>query len=627
MFPSVFTDELGIDIEEALPIIRSWGLEHCDLRGRVVGGHFEDLRLEQLVRLRELLDRHGMAVGCLQSSLAKVHLPGAERRQAEAAKLEGIIRAADAFDCRLVRAFFYWQPPTESIGSLSVRPDLLQPVLDAFGPLAERARVAGLQLAFENCGVTPDEVFTVLNAVDQPSWGLAWDVNNDWSSEERHRDEMAYMGRLAERTLCVHVKARTALSELSDAPIPYGRVLAACRSAGLEGPVSVETHNPDRTVSDAERSHRVVQVIRRAWPSATSHGFDTGHRPISASEREYVDDPVGFVVVGLGVGRIRSREITQTPGTRLIGVCDRLEERAQRYGEEYGVPYTTDLRPWLENEEVEVVFVLTPTGRHAEVATPALEAGKHVLTTKPMEASLAACDDMLRLAERTGLLLAVDFDMRHRVPTLALRTAVAEGRFGRLLGGDISLKTQRTMAYFRRDGGWRGTKRWDGGGVLSNQNIHHLDQMAYAIGVPAKVRCNTWTQNHDIEAEDLGCAVWVYEDGTIINLSATTSYPQDTWYARLDLHGTEGAVVMASGGPYDQPEMRWYLEGAWMDSYPDEITPPWLNSMDNFAAAVRTGADLVCSGRDGRRSQAILDAMYRSADSGGDWIDVEPELD
>ena len=627
MFPSIFTDELGLDIDEALPIIRSWGLEHCDLRGRVFGGHFEDLTPKQLLRLRELLDRHGLAVGCLQSSLAKVHLPGAERRQAEAVKLEGIIRAADALDCRLVRAFFYWQPPAEGTGGLSVRPDPLRSVLDAFDPLAERARAAGLQLAFENCGVTPDEVFTVLDALGQPSWGLAWDANNDWSSEERRRDEVAYVARLAERTRCVHVKARTALSELSESPIPYDRVLVACQAVGLEGPVSAETHNPDRSVSDAERSHRVVQVIRRAWPSTTSHGFATGHGPARPAEREYGDDPVGFVVVGLGMGRIRSREIRQTPGTRLVGVCDRLEERAQQYGEEYGVPYATELRPWLESEEVEVVFVLTPTGRHAEVALPALEAGKHVLTTKPMEASLAACDDMIRLAERNGLLLAVDFDMRHRAPTLALKRAVAEGRFGRLLGGDISLKTQRTMAYFRRDGGWRGTKRWDGGGVLSNQNIHHLDQMAYAVGVPAKVRCNIWTQNHDIEAEDLGCAVWAYEDGTVITLFATTSYPQDTWYARLDLHGTEGAVTMASGGPCDQPVTRWYLDGAWMDSYPEEVTPPWLNSMDNFAAALRTGAALVCSGRDGRRSQAILDAMYRSADSGGDWTCVRPDLE
>ncbi|MBL7134799.1 MAG: TIM barrel protein, partial [Phycisphaerae bacterium] len=159
MFPSIFTDELGMDITKGLGIIKSWGLQYVDLRGRVFGQAAEALPAERLGELGKLIDDHGMKVGCLQSSLAKVHLPDADRQRAEAEKLEGIIRLADAIDCRLVRSFHYWQPPAEERGQLAVRPDELQKVLDMFAPLAERARAAGLVLAFENCGVTPDEVF------------------------------------------------------------------------------------------------------------------------------------------------------------------------------------------------------------------------------------------------------------------------------------------------------------------------------------------------------------------------------------------------------------------------------------------------------------------------------------
>ena len=49
----------------------------------------------------------------------------------------------------------------------------------------------------------------------------------------------------------------------------------------------------------------------------------------------------------------------------------------------------------------------------------------------------------------------------------------------------------------------------------------------------------------------------------------------------------------------------------------------YLTAVDNLAAALRTDATLVCDGRDARRTQAILDAMYRSACGGRDWIDVE----
>ncbi len=356
--------------------------------------------------------------------------------------------------------------------------------------------------------------------------------------------------------------------------------------------------------------------------------------------RPWEGNPVGFAVVGLGMGHVRSKQITQTPGVRLVGVCDKLEDRARRTGQECGVPYGTDLRRWLDSEEVEVVFVLTETGRHGEVALEALAAGKHVLTTKPMEASLSACDEMIRLAEGKGLLLGVDFERRHSAETQALKAAVARGRFGRLLSATCSLKVQRTMEYFRANGGWRGTRRWDGGGVLSNQTIHHIDEIAFTVGIPAQVRANVWTLNHDIEAEDLAAATWRYDDGLVVTLLASTNYPHSTWYYHYEMEGTQGAYASTGGGPWEAPRARWFLDGTWSDRPAEPVQPQWLNSMDNFAAVLRgaclpapgrQGAacreELTCSGRDGRRTQAILEAMYRSAyQAGGGWVDVEPEL-
>lgn len=626
MFLSIFTDELGVDITKGLPILQSWGLNAVDLRGRVFGLAAEALPPERLPELRRLLEHHGMKVGCLQSSLAKVHLPGPERRAAEMEKLEGIIRAAGALDCRMVRSFHYWQPPDELKGALAVRPDELQKVLDAFYPLAERAKAAGLILAFENCGVTPDEVFTVLDALDVPQWGMAWDVNNGWDSEERRADEDAYIRRMVLRTKCVHVKARGCVPGLEDYTIPYDKVLQMCHNGGVPGPVSVETHNPDRTVSNVEMSERVVKVLKPAWPSAAPGGLYGEVRPTAEVARAWADDPVGFVVVGLGMGHNRAKTVKITPGARLVGVCDIDEARAKRSSDAYEVPYTLDVTAWLDNDDVDVVYVLTETGNHAQVALQALAAGKHALTTKPMEASIAACDEMIRAAASRQLLLGVDFGRRFTTGTTTLKAAVAEERFGRLLSGTSTLKILRTMAYFNANGGWRGTQRWDGGGVLSNQSIHHIDEIAYTIGLPSRVRCDIRTQNHEIEAEDLGTATWAYDSGLVITFFATTNYPQPTWYHALELVGTEGAYARFEGGPFDAPLERWYLDGAWQDSPPVVAEPEWLNAADNFAAAVRTGAPLTCSGRDGRRTQAILDAMYRSAyDAGGGWVDVEPE--
>jgi len=627
MFPSIFSDELGVDVTQGLPIIKEWGLQYVDLRGLVFGKAAEALPPERLGDLRELIDGVGMKVGCLQSSLAKVHLPDADRCEAEMAKLEGILRAADALDCRLVRSFFYWQPPKELSGELAVRPDELQRVLDLFAPLAERARAAGLILGFENCGVTPDEVFAVVDALGVAPWGLAWDVNNTWDCDERRADEDAFILRMAKRSRMLHVKARGAVASLGGDIVPYHKVLQVCDNAGVQGPVSVETHNPDRSVDNVEMSRRVVEVVQKAWPTAAPGGlFDQPKSPAGVV-RAWADEPVGFVVVGLGMGHGRSRHVVETSGCRLVGVCDVREDRAKRSAEEYGVPCTTDVREWLDHDDVEVVYVLTETGNHGKVALQALAAGKHVLTTKPMDANVAACDRMIRLAEEKHLLLGVDFGRRYTTATLSLRASVAAGRFGRLLSGDCSLKVLRTMEYFQSNGGWRGTRELDGGGVLSNQSIHHIDEIVFCVGVPRKVRCSIWTQNHDIEAEDLGLATWLYDDDLAITFHGTTCYPQPTWYLHWELAGTGGAYFHAGGGPFDKPVSRYYVDDAWTDDPPDTVESPWLNAADNFAAAVRTGAELTCTGRDGRRTQSVLEAMYLSAyEHGGDWVDVEPEL-
>lgn len=624
MYLSVFTDELGLDIGEALPIIHSWGVDRVDLRGRVLGAHFEKLGQDQLQTVKRMIEEHGLEVACLESSLAKVTLPGPDRQKQEREKLEAIIRAADVLDCRLVRSFFYWHPPAERRGHVAERPDVLQEVLDMFAPLAERAAEAGLTLAFENCGVTEDEVVTVLDALDQPDWGFAWDIHNGWKRlKNREGDTDAFMARLASLTRVVHVKARGAVAG-SEERIPYDRVLEFLAASGFDGPVSVETHNADPEVSNVERTHAVVREMKRCWPSAAPGEAVSPLKEHRAVVRDY--DPVGFVVVGLGMGKNRSRLLQKTPGTRLVGVVDIDRERAEAAGEELDVPHTTELAPWLDDPDVEVVYVMTPTGRHAEVALQALKAGKHVLTTKPMEASIEACDAMIRTAEENDLLLGVDFGMRFKPENLSLRAAARDGFFGRLLSGQVSLKVLRTDAYFRANGGWRGTRRWDGGGVLSNQNIHHLDQIAYTLGIPHRVRCNIWTQTHDIEAEDLGCALLQYPDGQVISLYATTSYPHHTWYHTLELHGTEGAISFSSGGPNQDRRSMWFRDGEWTDRAPVKEESEWLNAADNFAAALRTGAPLVCPGRDGRRTQAILHAMYESAYGDQGWVEVEPEL-
>lgn len=266
MFLSIFSDEVNEDLQQAIPLFRKWGLEHADFRSNVLGRKIHELSPDELKQLKKLLEENGLTTGALQTSLAKVHLPDTDRRRAEAEKLEGIIRAADALDCRLVRVFHYWQPGSEEKGTLHWKKDRLEQVADMTAPLLSRAKETGLVLAFENCGVTPDEVLAFLDVINEDEWGLAWDCYNSWEAMSRDQEDVC-MNRLIPRSRMVHVKAQSIVPELTDQPFPWQRILKKCMNMGLSGPVSIETHNPKASpLSNTEASRKAFELIREKWP-------------------------------------------------------------------------------------------------------------------------------------------------------------------------------------------------------------------------------------------------------------------------------------------------------------------------------------------------------------------------
>ncbi len=627
MYPSIFTDELCIDdISLTLKTLAGWGLKAVDFRNRVFGKPIDSLTDDELKTLRSMLDDLGLKTGCLQSSLAKVHLPDAERRKLEGEKLEGLIRAADVLDCRLIRAFNYWQPDKDLRGSLTVDSKHMEQVLDYFSPLAKRAKQAGLVLGFENCGQDSDEVLALLDALDEPTWGFAWDPHDDYfmHPETYAKNEVECIIKYAKRANMVHVKAASIIDDCRNADVPWDRVLATCAAAGLKGPVSVETHKPAQcAMTPEEASHACVKHLQNNWPSVAPGDIREAAKPMNNKiKRDWESDPVGFVVVGLGMGRNRAKSLVKTPGCKLIGVCDLKEDLAKQVGEELGVPYTTELTPWLSNDAVEVVFVLTPTGQHGDPIIDALRAGKHAMTTKPMEATLAKCQEMIDVADATGKLLAVDFEKRYSPEARQLEKAVKQGLFGKVHYASAHLRIKRTKEYFDVNGGWHGTWELDGGGTFSNQCIHLIDELICALGMPQQVRATLHTLKHDIEAEDLGMGEWKYANGTVVRVFSTTFWPGSAWDSQIELCGDDGAFLTSEGGPFESGT-RWYLNDAWSDKAPVTIEDTWVNSADNMAAAIRTGAPLACDGRGGMLSRAILEAMYDSARfNEGKWVNI-----
>lgn len=623
---SIFTDELFIDVEPSMHKIAGWGGKYVDLRALVNGKGIEYQTEDELRALKQKLDELGLTVAALETSLCKVHLPDEETQAKEAEKLEGIIRAADILDCRLVRAFNYWQPDPKSdeYGQLAVRPDLMGKVLKMFGPIAQRAKQAGLVFAFENCGQTYEEVIALLNALGVPEWGMAWDAYNDMHRfVEGSEEELNYFLRSLRCARLVHVKSASVLKELTGTKVPWERVMRGIKAAGGDLPVSIETHNPqDSPYSHEESTFRAFKQICGLIPAAAPGSLEEALRKAPEFPRSYKDDPVNFVVVGLGMGAFRARQIMETEGCRLYGVVDLNEAKAKAVGEELGVKYSSDINTFLQDENVEVMYTVVPTGLHAEVSEKCLRAGKHVLTTKPMDVNSQNCRRLIQTARETGRLLGVDFDMRMDEVTLSLKKAIDEGWFGHLLSAQVTLFIRRTQEYYDENGAWRGTWRYDGGGAMCNQGVHEVDRMQYLLGMPKRVRAMMQTQTHAIETEDLGYGEWDYGNQLAVRYYSTTNYPLTSWYTRIDIHGSSGAFTYSSGGP-EGTQVHYGKDDKWLNSVPFPVKRKWRQGSDAFASAVRLGTPYIATPEDGIRSRIILDAMYESARNGGIWVDVE----
>jgi len=316
-------------------------------------------------------------------------------------------------------------------------------------------------------------------------------------------------------------------------------------------------------------------------------------------------DMIGFGVVGLGMGQDRCARIASTKGARLAAVCDTNEELARKVADKYQVPWHRDFNEAIARDDVDVVFALTPSGIHSDIAVAAAQHGKHVITTKPMEVTLERADRMIAACENAGVILAVDFECRYRAENVRIRQAIERGEFGKLILGEARLKWYRSDKYYE---GWHGTWRLDGGGSLINQTIHQIDLLLWFMGPVKKVLGKIGIFSHTIETEDLGMAMLEFENGAVGTILGTTTYPYDSPPV-VEVHGTKGAVKTEG-----DKIVLWKPD-------PEPNEPPLVYDgpqtvIEDMVAVIRRGGKPRINGEEGTHSLRLILAIYESARTG-----------
>ena len=232
----------------------------------------------------------------------------------------------------------------------------------------------------------------------------------------------------------------------------------------------------------------------------------------SVNKKISLNTPLSIGLIGpRGFGTFCTEAYHEGSAGRVIAYAGRdpvgLAEAARRCG----VPDTyTDWREMLRDPAIEVVHIVTPPDKHAEMAIAALEAGKHVFVEKPLATSNADASAILSAAEAAGKITGVNFVMRYNPLYQAAQTLAASSWLGRL--------THIGFENYASDEGL-GDDHWfwdpiASGGIFVEHGVHFFDIIGAIAAAPAiDVQGRAWTRPDGTGKEDRVQALVTYENG------------------------------------------------------------------------------------------------------------------
>ena len=306
---------------------------------------------------------------------------------------------------------------------------------------------------------------------------------------------------------------------------------------------------------------------------------------------------VGIIGAG-GISDTHVRAAQAIEGVEVVAVHGHNPQKTAALAASAGATPYADLGAFLSHP-MDMVAIGSPSGLHAEQAIACVRRGVHVLVEKPLDVTTAKIDALLDEAARANVRVGVIFQERLLPEVVDLKAKIDSGALGRPLLISGFVKWYRPPEYYSGSR-WRGRPALDGGGVLMNQGIHTIDLLLHLFGPVARVTGRMATRLHDIEVEDTAAALLEFESGALGVVEASTAaYPG--FPRRIEVTGTKGSVV------HEDPPRPAAVADA----------TPHRRVFEDFIEAVRHGRTPVCDGREGRASVAVIEAIYRSATSGG----------
>lgn len=348
-------------------------------------------------------------------------------------------------------------------------------------------------------------------------------------------------------------------------------------------------------------------------------------------------------IIGAGIGRYHVMGYEAHPNAEVVAVCDLNPVAATELAAKHGVSGVfEDYKRMFSEVEVDAVSVCIPNAFHMPVVLDCLAAGKNVLCEKPLARNAKESQKMVDAAAKAGKLLMTQFNNRYRPEAKILKQYIEDGTLG-----DIYMAR---AGWVRRNGipgwgGWFTQKETAGGGPIIDLGVHMLDltmwlmgnpepevvlASAYSVFGPKMDALGPWGKPNTkgkFDVEDMGCALIKFKGGKTIMLEAGWAARIKREHVYSTLMGTNAGASLervfgidgVDDSSIDTLEIYSQENGAAVNRSLIVEPDPYmgrLNAVAHFVDCLTNGAECISSGYDGLRIMKILDAIYKSAETG-----------
>lgn len=312
-------------------------------------------------------------------------------------------------------------------------------------------------------------------------------------------------------------------------------------------------------------------------------------------------DPIRYAVIGLGwFGEKHCEVLASLAGVELFALCTRRADRLRELAGRYGVRHTySDYRELLANPEIHAVSVVTMWDQHTGPTLAALRSGKHVFLEKPMASTVEDCDAIVEAARAAPGFLMVGHICRFNPRYAAARSAIAEGRIGKVL----SMYARRNIPAKVTD------EILNKIGPIIGDGVHDTDLMLWFSD--AKV-VSVYAQALNVRGRkypDLGWTMYRFDSGAIGVLEDVWCLPDRTPFQideRMEVIGTEGTLHVQE----THPNFSVCDREGW--HFPDTTYWPEMHGVRAGALREELAYFLDCI-RAGRRPTVVTPEESRSA--------------